>query len=83
MVYLPAGDLLQLKAQMAEILALVKAPKANPSIIGRAQAISYAGKRSTSAFDRWCAKYGVKPVAHGRYSRRSLDNAIRKEEGNQ
>jgi len=79
MVYLPAGRWEQLLAQQAEILRMLQAPKAHPEIMPRAQAIAYAGKRSTSAFDRWCTRYGITACGRGRYVRKHLDRAIAEE----
>lgn len=42
-------------------------------------AIQYAGKRSESAFYRWCEKWNVVPCDTGRFSRTRLDQALNQE----
>jgi hypothetical protein len=61
--------------QVADAVA-VKLQAFQRPVLTRPIAMVYTAQESDSAFDRWCAKWGVKPVAWGRYSRRWLDRGL-------
>jgi hypothetical protein len=48
-------------------------------ILTLAEAVTYSKHESDSTFYRWCDKWQVKPVSHGRYSRRWLDRGLDRE----
>ena len=51
----------------------------NPFVWNREITRAYIGKRSDSAFDRWCARYRVTPSGRGRYSKHRLDLGLQRE----
>ncbi len=58
----------------AELVVALRSP-----VLTRPEALPYTKYNSDSAFDRWCAEFGVKACSRGRYSRRWLDRALEKE----
>lgn len=54
----------------------------NAPVLPLADAMLLARCESTSAFERWCAKWGIKNVGqNGRYARYEIENARRIEAG--
>lgn len=43
------------------------------------EAMLMVGKRSPSAFGRWCQEHGVKGCGQGRYARRELQGGLNRE----
>lgn len=48
-------------------------------VLPRTEAIAYVKLASDSAFDRWTAKWRVRPCDRGRYARGHLDRALARE----
>jgi hypothetical protein len=81
LVGIPSGELALFKAQLAEVLNLVREPRPIPAIMCRKDAMAYSGINSDSPFDRWCKAYGVTSCSHGRYEKRKLDLGLAREAG--
>lgn len=69
-----ADDIELLAEKVSARLIALKSP-----VLTLAEAVVYTKHESDSAFYRWCTKWSVQAVAHGRYSRRWLDRALEKE----
>lgn len=50
-----------------------------PEVMTRAEAMAFVRRKSDRAFGRWCKKWRVRSVSHGRYSRTQLNMALNKE----
>ena len=48
-------------------------------LLTRDEAKTYVKRSSDRAFGRWCKKWHVRSVQHGRYSRTQLDMALGRE----
>lgn len=80
-VAIPAGELAQFKAQLNEVLKLMKEARPIPAVMCYRDAIGYVGLSNPSTFKDWCKAYGVSPCAHGRYEKRKLDLGLAREAG--
>jgi hypothetical protein len=49
------------------------------AILTRDEAKTYVKRSSDRAFGRWCKKWSVRSISHGRYSRSQLDLALSRE----
>lgn len=69
-----AATLDTLADKVADRMARYRTP-----VLTLSESVRYVGKKSTSAFYRWCEEQKVKPCSQGRYSRKSLDMGLNKE----
>lgn len=58
---------------------LAELPPVNQFVLNREDAMHYVRRYSDDSFDAWRKRWKVKPCSHGRYSRRILDYALKKE----
>lgn len=63
---------------LAEAMARRQNRMAAP-VLNLDEAMHLVGKRTPSAFCRWCQAYGVTRCSQGRYSRRALEHGLNKE----
>lgn len=74
MTQLAETDIDRLADAVAERMQRMQA-----TVLTSGEAMAFVGKRSASAFERWCDLYKVKRCSKGRYSRRSLEYGLNKE----
>lgn len=74
MTHLADQDIDRLADAVAARMLRMKAP-----VLTSREAAAFVGKRSASAFERWCERHKVKRCDKGRYSRRALEYAMNKE----
>lgn len=74
MIELADNDIDRLADAVAVRMMRMKAP-----VLTTGEAMVFVGKRSSSAFERWCAAHKVTRCDKGRYSRRALEMAMNKE----
>lgn len=75
-------DLIQLvRDAVRDAMRDMAQPTPAKSILTRAEAMIYVGRKSHAAFSAWCARWQVRAECRGRWSRTRLDLALAREAG--
>lgn len=67
--------------ELAEVKAMIAVPRVTSAILTTPEARVYVKRKSNGGFAAWCARFGVKSVDHGRWSKSHLDLALAREAG--